>query len=255
MKRFCNVCWIALATVSFLAAADATYLGKWKLNPAKSQLTGETVSIEQSPSGGMRYVSAETAYDFKLDGKEYPTPGGSMAAWKEAGPDTWDVTIKTNGQLVATIQLTVKGDTLTSMAHRPKAGGGMLMDTSTLKRVSGGPGIVGKWKSTEVKQSASALEISSDGPDSLTLTVPEFGLACMAKFDGKDYAMTGPQAAPKEKYSFKKTGANSFQMTEKIDGKAVYVDKFTVSADGKTLTDDGTPISRKEPTKAVYDRQ
>jgi hypothetical protein len=31
---------------------------------------------------------------------------------------------------------------------------------------------------------------------------------------------------------------------------------FTVSADGKTLTDNGTPVNaRQEATKAVYDRQ
>lgn len=146
MKRLCNTCWILMGVAGFLAASDATYLGKWKFNPAKSQLTGETLSIEKSPSGGMRYSSAETAYDFKPDGKEYPTPGGSMAAWKEAGPDAWDVTITTNGKLVANIHLAVKADTLTTMAHRPKAGGGMMMDTSTLTRVSGGPGILGTWK-------------------------------------------------------------------------------------------------------------
>ena len=55
--------------------------------------------------------------------------------------------------------------------------------------------------------------------------------------------------------SFKKTGANSFEMTEKIEGKPVYVDSFSVSPDGKTLTDDGNPVSVKEPTRAVYDRE
>lgn len=77
----------------------------------------------------------------------------------------------------------------------------------------------------------------------------------MAKFDGKDYRMTGPQAAAKDTFSFKKSGANSFEMTEKIDGKPVYLDTYTASADGKTLTDDGSPLSAKEPTKAVFDRQ
>jgi hypothetical protein len=225
------------------------------LNPAKSQLTGETISIEKNASGGMTYTTAQTTYDFKPDGKEYPEPNGRTTAWKETSPDNWEVSIRTNGKLTATIMTSVKGDTMTTMAHRPKPDGGMMMDTATLKRVSGGPGILGKWKSTEVKAAAAIMELAANGADGVMLKYPEFGIACTAKFDGKDYAMTGPQASSKDMLSFKKTGPNSFEVTEKTEGKAVYVDTFTVSPDGKTLIDDGGPISTKEPTKAVYDRQ
>jgi len=38
-------------------------------------------------------------------------------------------------------------------------------------------------------------------------------------------------------------------------GKPCYVDVFTLSSDGKTLTDDGNPVAAKEPVKAVYERQ
>ena len=44
-------------------------------------------------------------------------------------------------------------------------------------------------------------------------------------------------------------------MTTKLDGKPFYVEVLTLSADGNTLTDDGTPVSAKEPTKAVYEKQ
>jgi len=255
MKRARITCWIVMATVGFLAAADAPYIGKWKLNPDKSQLTGETVSIEKNAKGGMTYTTAETKYDFMPDGKEHPVPGGRTAAWTETSPDNWEVTIRTKGKLTATVMLAVKGDSMTTMTHRPKPDGGMMMDSSTLTRVSGGPGILGKWKSTEVKATAATMELAANGADGVTLKVPEYGIACTAKFDGKDYAMTGPQAPSKDTLSFKKIGPNLFEMTEKIAGKAVYVDTFTVSPDGKTLTDDGTPISTQELTKAVYDRQ
>ncbi|MGA2882429.1 MAG: hypothetical protein ABSG13_26035 [Bryobacteraceae bacterium] len=98
MKNFCHICCIAMATVSILAAADAPFMGKWKLNLAKSRLTGETLSIEQTSSGGMKYVTAEISYDFKpekstprlaepprLGRKKVPIPGrsriGRMDSW------------------------------------------------------------------------------------------------------------------------------------------------------------------------------
>jgi hypothetical protein len=59
----------------------------------------------------------------------------------------------------------------------------------------------------------------------------------------------------KQTVAFEKSGVNSIKTTTKLDGKPFYVDVLTLSADGKTLTDDGNPVSGKEPTKAVYERQ
>ena len=124
MKCACNTCWIHMATVSVLAAADAPYLGNWKLNSAKSQLTGEAVSIEKTPDGGMRFAAAEVSYDFKTDGKEYPTPSGATISYKEVSPNVSEVTIRMKGQVVANIGLVVKGDTLEQKTRRPKSDGG-----------------------------------------------------------------------------------------------------------------------------------
>ena len=44
-------------------------------------------------------------------------------------------------------------------------------------------------------------------------------------------------------------------MTTKLTAKPFYVEVLTLSADGKTLIDDANPVSVKEPTKAVYEKQ
>ena len=44
-------------------------------------------------------------------------------------------------------------------------------------------------------------------------------------------------------------------MTTKPNGKPFYVEVLTLSADGKTLTDEANPVAVKEPTKAVYEKQ
>ena len=74
--RLCVVCLAGSIAVSVLSAADAPYIGKWKLNPAKSQFKGQTVLIEKTPDGGFHVHQNDLDFTFKLDGKEYPTPDG-----------------------------------------------------------------------------------------------------------------------------------------------------------------------------------
>ncbi len=253
MKTLTVVCAMTLAPVLF--ATDAPWVGKWKLNLNKSQLTGETLTIEKTSSGMITQTIEGSTSTFRLDGKEYPTPDGGTLASKEVGADTWDITVRMNGKIVATVKTTVKGDTVTTTQNINRPDGGTMQQSSAWTRVSGGPGFFGKWKSTQTRPSASILEIAANGADGVTLNYPDFGFSCSAHFDGKDYPGAGQMAGSKSSFSFKSTGPRSFEMTAKTGGKPVYVDTFTVSADGKTLTDAGTPVSVNEPIKAVYDRQ
>lgn len=239
---------------TMLPAADALYVGKWKLNLAKSDLTGETLSIEKTGSG-MRFVKGVVSYTFSLDGREYPMPNGGFAEWKALDSKNWKVTNRMNGRVSARYKLSLKGDTMNALATIQRVDGGTVVQKSTLTRISGGPGFIGKWESTEVEPAETTLELVANGAYEITLTRPEGDFTCSANFDGKDFAPTGRLAGSKTTFVFKKTGPLSFEMLEKTNGKATYVDTFTVSADGKTLTDYGTSIGVKEPIKAVYDRQ
>jgi hypothetical protein len=248
--RFVFLLTLISATVSM--AADAPYIGKWKVNSSKSQLT-DIVTIQKLPSGEMRFDESGFTYTFKPDGKEYPTPDGGTATWKAVGADKWEVTNRANGKISATITLTVSGDTLSSMAMIPQTDGKDLMTTSTSKRISGGPGLAGKWQGTEADAGASWLEVTPNGPDGITLKAPNS--MCAAKFDGKPYPMTGSGDGPKQTMSFRKTGPASFETATFLDGKPFFKDVYVASADGKMLTDTGTPVSTKKPLKVVYDRQ
>ena len=75
------------------------------------------------------------------------------------------------------------------------------------------------------------------------------------KFDGKDYPCTGPTMPKNFVMSVKKTGPRTLEFTEKMDGKVVFGDAFSVSSDGKTLTDEATPPGSKEKIKLIYDKQ
>jgi hypothetical protein len=55
--------------------------------------------------------------------------------------------------------------------------------------------------------------------------------------------------------TFSKNTASGFAVVFAKDGKPMYSSTFSVSADGKTLTDEGGAVNTKGRTKAVYDKQ
>jgi hypothetical protein len=246
---------VTLAVVSSIVAAEPSFTGTWKLNPAKSQLAGQTVSLQKTASGGMHFDSEGFGYDFNLDGKAYPTPDGGTTAWRALNATTWEVTNRMNGKVIVTFRMSLSGDSITSVMSAPKPDGGVVDQKATWTRISGGPAFLGKWKTTEVKGAPTSIEIATEGPNGLTLKYPEFQTVCKGSFDGKDYAVVTAGLASKQTFSFEKSGPNAIKITTKLNGKPLYVDVFTLSADGKTLIDDGNAISVNEPIKAVYEKQ
>jgi hypothetical protein len=250
MRKLTLTCLLLLALVSL--AADAPYFGKWKVDSSKSDLTS-VLTLEKLPSGDYHYDNVGFAYTFKPDGKEYPAPDGSTIAWKATSENVWDVTVKANGKVSASLKFTRNGDTLSVAQTIMQSDGKNIAQTSSWKRISGGPGFVGKWKGTQADSGASWLELTPDGTDGIKMAGP--GSLCVAKFDGKPYPMSGSGDGSKQTMSFHKKGTASFEATTYLDGKLFFKDVYTVSADGKALTDVGTPAATKKPLKVVLERQ
>jgi hypothetical protein len=247
-----------VAAATFLVAADPPYVGTWKLNPARSSFGETTVTYEEIAGGQMKVTAEGLSYTFKADGKEYPTPWGSSTAWKAVDASTWEVTYKANAKLVgtATLKLAADGKTLTVDGKNIKATGETSSDVAVYERLSGGPGLAGKWKTKNVKiGSPGTMSIAPNGPDGLTLTFVEEKGICSAKFDGKDHPATGPIWPSGWMCAIAKNGPNALDVTWKRDGKVMFKDTLTPSADGKVLTDVGGSPATTEKTTAVYDRQ
>jgi hypothetical protein len=255
MKHLSAALLLAVAALSSAAPAQAPFLGTWKLNPSKSHLTNETTTFEKTPSGDYRFEKGGFFYYFRLDNKEYPTPAGGTVAWRALSADTFEDSYRINGKITATYKGTVKGDTLSEVMTMRQTHGKDLSQTLTFKRISGGPGLPGQWQSTEVNAAATGLELTARGMDGLFMKYSELRSECAGKFDGKQYPMTGEGDGSKATMAFRRMGPTSFEATSFLDGKPIYVDVFTVSSDGKVLTDEGTPTSKKEPTIAVYERE
>ena len=148
------------------------------------------------------------------------------------------------------------GKSLTVDAKRVKADGGISNDQMTFQRVSGGPGLAGKWKTKNLKTSSPAtLSLTPKGSDGLTISSGNEGGVCDAKFDGKDYPAKGPMWPAGWTCAIAKSGARGFDLTWKKDGKTMYKTVLAVSADGKTLTETGSATGVNEKVTVVYDKQ
>ncbi len=249
---------LVFSAVVALVAAQSPFVGTWKLNVSKSQFTGTTVTYEHLPSGEMQVTAEGQSYKFRTDGKEYAAPFGMTATWKQVDPTTWETTYKLKDTVLATdtIRVSAGAKTLT-VNSRGKAPDGTSFDNSTeYARVSGGPGLAGRWKSTKV--SISAQEIVEIGPyegDGIAWSIPAYKASVNLKFDGKDYPAVGPTVPPNFTLAATMKGPRSFDLVEKASGKVVYRGTYTLSADGKTLTAVSSPEGSNEKVTAVYDRQ
>ena len=76
-----------------------------------------------------------------------------------------------------------------------------------------------------------------------------------AKFDGKDYPVTGDPSS--DSVSYQRVNANTLKGKTKKDGKAAADATIVVSKDGKITTVQYTDYSQAKPVKStfVYDKQ
>jgi len=253
-----NVILIGICACGLAAAAEAPYAGNWKINIAKSDFGDTTVTYQRMPGGEMKATMDGQSYTFKTDGRDNLTPWGMTIAWKAVDADTWEMTEKTNGKVISTGTLKLSPDRkmLTLDVKRIKADGGTSNDSITFQRVSGGPGLAGKWKTKNLKtNSPETLSLTQKGSDGLTLSLGNAGGVCDAKFDGQDYPATGPVWPSGWSCTIAKNGARSLDLTWKKDGKQMYKTTLVVSGDGKTLTETGSAAGVNEKVKVVYDRQ
>jgi hypothetical protein len=251
--------WILALAISIAtaAAAQSPLAGTWKFNPEKSQLTGGTIHFASAGEGMVRVTSGGQSYAFKPDGSDTTTPMGNTAEWKKIDDNTWQQVLKKGSTDLGTntYKLSDDGKTMTLTSEGKKPNGDAFHDTSTYSRTSETKGFFGNWKSTKVDvSSANGYEIKDNGDGSLLWTLPDYHATVNIKPDGKDYPATGPTVPDGMTLSLTKNGTRSFVLIEKLKGKPIYKGTETVSSDGKTLTEFGSPAGVHEPVKSIYDK-
>jgi len=249
----------ALTLVSATAlAADDSFVGKWKFNPDKSQLTGLDYKIEDAGGGQYRFSFGDDVETMTLDGKGHVTKYGDTWSIKTIGPSSWESTNERDGKVTNKSKWTVSedGQTFTSTDESMRPDGSTGRSEGTLKRTGGTSGLVGSWESTSMKiMSPTSIEIAKGKGGGYTRTNPTYKETLHFKLDGQDYTPKGPRVPKGMTVTAKKIDDHSIELNYKLKGKTVETDKLEVSADGKTLTQTATYPGVSKPEVDVYDRE
>jgi plastocyanin len=248
---------IAVLTLATTAFAQSPLTGTWKFNEAKSKITGDSVHFAPAADGAVKFSNAYGNYTFKFDGAPVTTSMGATAQWTKVDENTWQVVLKKGSTPLGTdtYKLSPDGKSLEWSSEGTKPNGDTFKDTATYKRTAGTKGFYGSWRSTKTSvSSASGYEIKDNGDGTVTWTLPDMKASATLKTDGTEAAATGPTVPDDLTLSLTKTGPHTFTLVEKIKGKPIFKGTESISADGKTLTETGSPVGVNEPTTAVYDK-
>jgi hypothetical protein len=212
--------------------------------------------LEDAGGGSIKYTDSDQSYTFKPDGSSFTTPTGSDRTFSKNADGTYTATVKLHGALLRTNTWTPSSDgkTMTIESKGTKPNGDNFDDTTTFVRTADGSGIIGGWKSTKVKLSTpNSIKIETNGDD-VTLTIVATKATAQAKWDGKDYAATGPTVPDGITLALTKTGPASFKLVQKSKGKVLVTLRYHVAADGKSMTTRGVNGAGKEPFTEVWEK-
>lgn len=245
--RLCLIAALSCATT--LAMAENPFAGTWKVDYSKSHVTGQTISFTSEAGDKVRFTDQGGSYTFKPDGSNGTNDVGQPVQWKQIDDRNWKQFTK-EGSIVVTDTWTLSTDanTLTVATSGTRPSGQQIDITETFARTAPGKGFFGKWKSAKYENnSPTTAQIDANGDNGIVWHIPEIKASVDLTFDGKEAAPTGPTVPEGLTLSATKVGARSFELTEKVKGKVIFHGRYTVSADGKTMTEvggapGGTPV-------------
>jgi hypothetical protein len=250
--------WLLTLMTVGTATAQTPFAGTWKLNQDKSQLAGDTLKFGPAQGDAIELKAGGLTYSFRVDGKNYAMPSGNLAIWRQTSPTSWTTEYrKADGKLLSSDswKLSADGQKLSVTTSGVKADGDLYTDTAEYARTAGSNGLMGAWKSTDVKLSSpDDFSIEELGLDKLTLKVPAMKVNCELTSDGKEVAVEGPDLPSGLRISLTRTGPYTFKLVQKLNGTVISSAVYTVAEDRETMTEVGGAPGDPPATK-VWERQ
>ena len=261
MKTTWIICSLLSLPAGAAVAADSPWNGTWKLDADKSHLTGQTFTYSKGPGELLHYEDGSTAsFDFGIDGKEYKTWADRSMSFTPAGQNGWDTVTKAGGRVIAKgkFRLSEDGKLLTTTFSGTRPDGSAFHEEDTFTRVSGTEGLIGTWRTAQVKgpSGPQSFVISSPAAGMLHYDIPDMKASTEGRADGTDHPITGPTVPPGMTIGFKLLSPNEIKYTIKINGKPDSYGVQTIAADGGSFTDvNWNPGRESEKTTSVYVKQ
>ncbi len=240
------------------SAADSPWNGTWKLDPAKSKMTGATDVVAITPDGRYTVTTSGLTYNFACDGKDYPVMDGHFTlACTKASDTELDFVAKTpTGEELSRTKRSVSdgGKTMTAETTGKSADGTPFHSVDIFHKVSADKGFAGTWQNTKVQvDDISSFDVNAT-EDSITFNYPRRKATLTAKLDGTPAADEGPHPDG-VMISLKGDGPLTIHETDSLNGKDLEHDTMSVSQDGKSMTIEVLRTDNSQKQIYVYDKQ
>ena len=247
----------AALVLSGSAIAESPFVGSWKMDVARSDSTGDTITYTRT-ANGYHFSNGFVDYDFAIDGKPYPVVVADRSTtWTEASDGGWDSVFIVGDMTRVRIhqKISADGSTLMTASQHYLPDGTTAHESNVYKRVSGGPGLVGTWKSN-INAAGDRILITPAGQMSYRLDYSMRKVVVTAQLDGTPVFVDGPTVTAGETFIFRKSDAGKWTYSNRLWGNVVQEGILMVSPDGATLTDTSwMPGKEAERQVSVYGRE
>lgn len=255
-KHFFRVLIVTCMALSPCWAGSNAFLGKWKLNPSKSQIVDQ---MKVEAAGANKYAfSFEGAPTETIvaDGTDQPGLPGTTLSVSVEGPRSWKVVRKKEGrvQLTALWQLSDDGNTLRDSFTTPQPNGSPFTINYVYQRTAGTSGFTGTWESTDQQMSSAfEVEIQPYETEGISFISHAGGTTKNLKLDGKDYA--NPSIAPEFTASGRRVDEHTLAITDKVSAKIYDTQELKLSPDNGTLIMTIHKPGQDKPSRLIFERE
>ena len=244
-----------LVVLPAVVLAQATFEGTWRMNLQDTAYVGtEKYSVQ---NGLFRCTTCEPKIDVKADGQDHPLAGSPYADTinvKVIDDRTVEVVNKKAGNITSSMKVTASTDGKSSSTEfsSQQANGKTVTGKYRSSRVgaaaSDGHKINGEWQPGKLDSySADAMEFTYARTGDTWKFADRIGNSYSAKFDGKDYPFKGDPAVTT--VSVRQIDPMTIEETFKRDGKSLFVNRSTLSSDGKSIAVSTHDVVRNVTTK------
>ncbi len=270
LNRALQLLLVGCLMTGTLSAADNPFVGKWKVNPAKSILIDE-MKIEVA--GANRYAltfGPDQTDTVVADGSDQSALSGTTLSITVKGPNSWEIIRKMSGRTLLTAHWTLSEDGKTlddaftqylpdgaTLFSQPLPNGSTLFLPYLYERTAGNSGFLGTWDSESAKVKAGIeLQIQPYEGDGLSFKRSDEEIK-MIKLDGNDHPELDPKGGDKgTAYSGRRVNERSLEITEKFKGKITGTRQIELSTDLRTLTVTVRLVGQSKPQSIlVYNRE
>ncbi len=255
-RFFCFAIVLLLAQPVF--AAVNPWFGTWKLNRAKSTMTGDTYTIAKAGDAYRIEVGTGT-FIVKDNGQDVPTLPNRTISLKKTAENQWLEVRKNNGKETSRSEMKLSPDskTLTRHTSGTHADGGTYVEDATADRVGTGSGLAATWRTVQSSSSEPETLLYSDaGGGAMRMESTESKSVIVTHFDGQPAPDTGPHATPGQALAIQATSLTSYTWTLFLEGKPFVKGNNKIAADGKSFLEQNWLISKPdEKYTMIYERQ